>query len=90
VTFPPLRLTYNPRAAESRDKSLSLVPYITQREGEDAAPDNLVIMRHSSSPRLYYADEDPRTETRGACSGPGAGGTLSTPKAESPVCRSGS
>jgi len=60
VTFPPLRLTYIPRAVESRVKTLSLIPYITQREGEDAAPDNLVITRHSSSPQLYYADEDPR------------------------------
>jgi hypothetical protein len=37
-----------------------LVPFITQREGEDAAPDNLIILRHSSGPRLYYLDEDPR------------------------------
>ncbi|MFE9454044.1 hypothetical protein [Streptomyces sp. NPDC006739] len=35
-----------------------VIPFITQREGEDAAPDNLVIVRHSSGPRLYYADED--------------------------------
>ncbi|MGJ3560561.1 hypothetical protein ACR6C2_26925 [Streptomyces sp. INA 01156] len=33
MTFPPLRLTYNPRAVEPRDKNLSLVPYITQRAG---------------------------------------------------------
>ncbi|WP_420707248.1 MULTISPECIES: DUF6415 family natural product biosynthesis protein [unclassified Streptomyces] len=32
----------------------------------------------------------PVTETHGACSGPGAGGTPSTPKAGSPVSRSGS
>ncbi|WP_386347779.1 hypothetical protein [Streptomyces xiangluensis] len=37
-----------------------LVPFITQREGEDAAPDNLIILLHSSGPRLYYLDEDPR------------------------------
>jgi hypothetical protein len=37
-----------------------LVPFITQREGEDAAPDNLVIHRHASGPRLYYRDEDAR------------------------------
>ncbi|MFG3287236.1 hypothetical protein ACGF3G_00230 [Streptomyces sp. NPDC048179] len=37
-----------------------LVPFITAREGEDAAPANLVIHRHSSGPRLYYRDEDPR------------------------------
>jgi hypothetical protein len=67
VTFPSLRLAYNPRAVQPRDKNLSLVPYITQREGEDAAPDNLVIARHSCGPRLYYADEDPRDrDPRGA------------------------
>ena len=37
-----------------------LVPFITQREGEDAAPDNLVIHLLPSGPRLYYRDEDPR------------------------------
>jgi hypothetical protein len=37
-----------------------LIPFITQRVGEEAAPDNLVIYRHSSGPRLYYRDEDPR------------------------------
>ncbi|MFC9280846.1 hypothetical protein [Streptomyces collinus] len=38
----------------------SLVPFITQRVGEEAAPDNLIIRRHPSGPRLYYRDEDPR------------------------------
>ncbi|MFC9916305.1 hypothetical protein [Streptomyces sp. NPDC127197] len=37
-----------------------LIPFITRREGEDAAPDNLIIVRHPSGPRLYYMDEDPR------------------------------
>ncbi|GAA2268444.1 hypothetical protein GCM10010415_37640 [Streptomyces atrovirens] len=37
-----------------------LVPFITQRKGEDAAPDNLIVYRHPSGARLYYADEDPR------------------------------
>ena len=40
-------------AIESR-----LIPYITQREGEEAAPDNLRIVQHTSGPRLYYGDED--------------------------------
>ncbi|MEZ7006406.1 hypothetical protein [Streptomyces sp. AD55] len=36
------------------------VPFITQREGEDAAPDNLVVLRDASGVlRLHYADEDP-------------------------------
>lgn len=39
---------------------LSLVPFITQRKGEDAVPDNLIIYTNSLGPRLYYADEDPR------------------------------
>ncbi|MDX3066747.1 MULTISPECIES: hypothetical protein [Streptomyces] len=67
MTFPSLRLAYNPRAIEPTDKNLSLVPYITQRAGEDAAPDNLIITRHPAGPRLYYADEDPRDrDPRGA------------------------
>ncbi|WP_344049865.1 hypothetical protein [Streptomyces thermoalcalitolerans] len=37
-----------------------LIPYITQRKGEEAAPDNLMICLHVSGPRLYYRDEDPR------------------------------
>ncbi|MGV9349446.1 hypothetical protein ACWDSD_32560 [Streptomyces spiralis] len=38
-----------------------LVPFITQREGEEAAPDNLIILSSPSGQlRLYYADEDPR------------------------------
>ncbi|MER7779983.1 hypothetical protein ABTZ21_34110 [Streptomyces sp. NPDC096191] len=37
-----------------------LVPFITQREGEEAAPDNLLIHQHAAGPRLYYGDEDPR------------------------------
>ncbi|MFE7235914.1 hypothetical protein ACWCRF_36800 [Streptomyces sp. NPDC002405] len=44
-----------PTATETR-----LIPFITQRKGEEAAPDNLVIYRHASGPRLYYRDEDPR------------------------------
>ncbi|MGA5127708.1 hypothetical protein ACPCAG_30955 [Streptomyces pseudogriseolus] len=60
MTFPSLRLTYSPRAVQTNDRALPLVPYITQRAGEDAAPDNLIITRHRSGPRLYYADEDPR------------------------------
>ncbi|CAM5654244.1 hypothetical protein GCM10010261_63890 [Streptomyces pilosus] len=38
----------------------ALVPFITQRKGEEAAPDNLIIYRKPSGARLYYADEDPR------------------------------
>ncbi|MGX4695493.1 hypothetical protein [Streptomyces sp. JNUCC 63] len=44
-----------PTATEPR-----LIPFITQRKGEEAAPDNLLICRHASGPRLYYRDEDPR------------------------------
>jgi hypothetical protein len=38
----------------------ALIPFITQREGEDAAPANLAVIPHSSGPRLYYLDEDLR------------------------------
>jgi hypothetical protein len=41
-----------------------LIPFITQRVGEEAAPDNLVIYRHPSGPRLYYGDEDARGRDR--------------------------
>ncbi|MFE9446456.1 hypothetical protein ACFYO2_48020 [Streptomyces sp. NPDC006602] len=37
-----------------------LVPFITQREGEEAAPDNLVIVQYAPGRhRLHYMDEDP-------------------------------
>jgi len=60
-------LPYSP-PTETRGKTSSvraptepaLGPFITQREGEDAAPANLIIHRHPSGPRLYYRDEDPR------------------------------
>ncbi len=58
MTFPSRRLAYNPRAVQPSDKPL--VPYITRRAGEDAAPDDLIFTHHWSGPRLYYADEDPR------------------------------
>ncbi|MER5915485.1 hypothetical protein ABT124_34885 [Streptomyces sp. NPDC001982] len=38
-----------------------LIPFVIQREGEEAAPDNLFL--HTVAPgrhRLYYTDEDPR------------------------------
>ncbi|MFJ1975340.1 hypothetical protein ACIO93_42750 [Streptomyces sp. NPDC087903] len=38
-----------------------LVPFITQREGEDAAPDNLILLPHPGGRlHLHYLDEDPR------------------------------
>ena len=41
-----------------------LIPFITQREGEEAAPDNLLIVQHASGPRLYYGDEDAKGRDR--------------------------
>ncbi|MDX2826263.1 hypothetical protein PV416_35650 [Streptomyces ipomoeae] len=40
-------------------KASRLIPYITQRKGEDAAPDNLIIIQHAFGPQLHYRDEDP-------------------------------
>jgi hypothetical protein len=45
----------------------AVVPYITQRAGEEAAPDNLVLLPSSGSRgrrtyRLFYADEDARLD----------------------------
>jgi hypothetical protein len=37
-----------------------LVPFITQRAGEEAAPDNLTIVPYASGPLLRYRDEDPK------------------------------
>ncbi|WP_308408626.1 hypothetical protein [Streptomyces sp. AC627_RSS907] len=39
-----------------------VIPFVTQRKGEEAAPANLVILRHrvGMSRRLYYRDEDVR------------------------------
>ncbi|MGV9251448.1 hypothetical protein [Streptomyces sp. NPDC003697] len=37
-----------------------LVPFITMREGEESAPDNLLILPSGGHERLRYADEDPR------------------------------
>lgn len=39
----------------------SLIPFVTAREGEDAAPDNLIMLPDQyGARRLFYADEDPR------------------------------
>ncbi|MET7746503.1 hypothetical protein [Streptomyces sp. NPDC005385] len=39
----------------------AVVPYIVQRKGEEAAPDNLLLKPIGEvRTRLYYADEDPR------------------------------
>lgn len=49
------KTSFVPTATEPR-----MVPFITQRKGEEAAPNNLVIFRHRSGARLYYRDEDRR------------------------------
>ncbi|MFH8977774.1 hypothetical protein [Streptomyces sp. NPDC017890] len=65
MTVPPL--PYSP-FGKTRDKrpflhtssAYGLVPFITQREGEEEAPDNLVIREHAPGRRrLHYTDEDP-------------------------------
>jgi hypothetical protein len=39
----------------------SLIPFVTAREGEDPAPDNLLMLPDQyGARRLFYADEDPR------------------------------
>lgn len=40
----------------------SLIPFVIQREGEEAAPDNLLLspLGGPGRYRLYYADEDPQ------------------------------
>lgn len=62
---PPL-LSCTPPTSKEKNYSVRTgteprpIPFITQREGEEAAPANLLILQHSSGPRLYYRDEDPR------------------------------
>ncbi|MFJ3825285.1 hypothetical protein [Streptomyces nodosus] len=36
-----------------------LIPYVTLREGEEGAPNNLVIAGRGNQLRLFYADEEP-------------------------------
>ncbi|MFD5570643.1 hypothetical protein [Streptomyces cadmiisoli] len=65
MIVPPL--PYSPPGDSKENNGLprastepGLVPFVTQRQGEEAAPDNLTIVPHSAGPRLYYLDEDPR------------------------------
>ncbi|MFF8574006.1 hypothetical protein ACF06L_22595 [Streptomyces sp. NPDC015408] len=37
-----------------------VIPFVTQRAGEDAAPDNLQILKSGRQLRLFYQDEDQR------------------------------
>ncbi|OVZ99450.1 hypothetical protein B9W64_37275 [Streptomyces sp. CS159] len=64
VIVPPL--PYSPPREMKRPVRTAaepaLVPFITQRKGEEAAPDNLMIRVHPSGPRLYYRDEDPQRD----------------------------
>ena len=47
-----------------------LIPFVIQREGEEAAPDNLRLTPLGGGRyRLGYADEDPATVTSAACCG---------------------
>ncbi|MFD7058381.1 hypothetical protein [Streptomyces sp. NPDC059906] len=65
MIVPPL--PYSPFGRTSRTPSpprasseYGLIPFVTQREGEDEAPDNLVILENTPGRfRLYYSDEDP-------------------------------
>lgn len=60
-------LPYSPPREPRRTRSVpassepALVPYITLREGEEAAPNNLLILKGpTGNPRLAYGDDDPR------------------------------
>lgn len=59
---PPL--PYSPskwRSAPTPPAGPGLIPFVTQREGEDAAPDNLILLPHTDGRlHLHYLDEDPR------------------------------
>jgi hypothetical protein len=60
LPYSPLAHTRETNRSVRTATEPGLIPFITQREGEEAAPDNLLILRHPSGPRLYYGDEDPR------------------------------
>ncbi|MFC7841866.1 hypothetical protein [Streptomyces sp. NPDC057382] len=53
ITFPPPMSSTHER---------EVIPFITQRKGEDAGPANLYLLRRrgGSELRLFYGDEDPR------------------------------
>ncbi|MDQ0585806.1 hypothetical protein [Streptomyces rishiriensis] len=64
---PPLPYSPRPsdpskwRSAPAPPVGPGLVPFITQREGEDAAPDNLILLPHTDGRlHLHYLDEDAR------------------------------
>lgn len=61
----PYRPPAPPRQANdamaSTSPATALIPFIIQREGEEAAPDNLIIARTApGGSRLHYRDEDLR------------------------------
>ncbi|MEU0786694.1 hypothetical protein ABZ341_34640 [Streptomyces sp. NPDC006173] len=48
-------------ATPSPARATNVIPFVIQRKGEDAAPDNLIIARTTpGSSRLHYRDEHPR------------------------------
>ncbi|MFD0501929.1 hypothetical protein ACFQ0G_01325 [Streptomyces chiangmaiensis] len=62
ITRPLPYSPYQPRTRESASTSTEpgLIPFVTQREGEVAAPDNLILQRSAAGQyRLCYQDEGP-------------------------------
>lgn len=55
----PTRLARENRRSVTKHKP-SIIPFVTQRRGEDAAPENLAIVQVQGRYRLYYRDEDVR------------------------------
>lgn len=67
-----------------------VVPFVIQREGEEAAPDNLRLTPLGGGRyRLGYADEDPATATSVACCGPAAASARSMTRSSRQAGRNG-
>ncbi|MFF8946003.1 hypothetical protein ACF1A5_27785 [Streptomyces sp. NPDC014864] len=87
----PVRPTTPPRKNSVHTPAdPAVIPYVVQREGEEAAPDNLLLASVGADRyRLYYADEDPRDRTCAECCGRAARSTRWTPTGCRRVSRSG-
>ncbi|MFD9503467.1 hypothetical protein [Streptomyces sp. NPDC060035] len=60
MTSLPEHLTQTQTKETNRPVRPTAVPFITQRKGEEAAPNNLILLGSHSRYRLFYPDEDPK------------------------------
>ncbi|GAA3885790.1 hypothetical protein [Streptomyces lannensis] len=61
LPYSPYPRSSGERASGTRPADAGLIPFVTQREGEEAAPNNLFLEKTAvRQHRLRYQDEDPR------------------------------